>query len=58
MRGKGRANKVPKKKEKKWDTGDLDDRDEELFKHLPNPEDITELSKAKAKRTKKKGKKG
>ena len=58
MRGRGKASKFPKKKEEKWDTGDLDDRDQELFKHLPNPEEVSGLTKAEAKRTKKKLKKG
>ncbi len=65
MRGRGKASKVPKKNEKKWDTGDLDDKDAELFKHLPSPGEITgglnttkELPKVRTKRPKKRVKNG
>jgi len=55
MRRKGKASKG-KKTEKKWDMGDLNNRDEELFKHLPNPDEIAEVSKAKQESNKKRGK--
>ena len=58
MKGREKANKLPKKKEEKWDTGDLDEKDAELFKHLPYPKEVAEHSKAKTKGTKKGGKKG
>ena len=47
MRGKEKASKVPKKNEKKWDTDDFDEGDQEIFKHLPNPEEIDEILHAK-----------
>ena len=50
MEGRGKASKLPKKKEEKWDTGDLDEKDAELFKHLPYAKEVGEHSKAKAKR--------
>ncbi len=58
MRGKGKASKVPKKTERKWDTGDLDERDAELFKHLPYPKEVAQHSKTQAKGTKKREKRG
>jgi len=65
MRGRQRVNRGNKKAKWEWDTGDLNDRDSELFKHLPSPGEVTgglnatkELPKVKIRQPKKRVKKG
>ncbi len=53
MRQKRKGNKVPKITDGKYGIGDLGENDVELFKHLPDPEEINEAFNKKARQSKK-----